>query len=303
MRVLREPFRFGTGFFQADHGRIGGFLRSDIFARALAQFFGRLRDVENVVDDLKGETERMAEFGEGGQLGRAGVGAHGAEPNAGAEEGSGFVFVNVSQLRACDRLAFGFEIGDLAGDESAAAGAGGDLLEDSAQRVAARGLGAGGNLEGDGEERVARKNGDSFPEGLVASGAAAAEIVIIHARQIVVHERVGMNAFDGAGERQSGFGLATTGLRGGEAEDGTEALAAGEEAVAHRLMNGGGADGGGGQEALERALHCGAPGAEVFGQGHRSELWKFRLRLAMEKRESVAASFICSPASESSRKN
>jgi hypothetical protein len=66
---------------------------------------------------------------------------------------------------------------------------------------------------------------------------AAAIIVIVHRRQIVMHEGIRVDAFDRAGERH-GIGLAAAaGSRGREAERRAHAFAAGEERISHGLMN------------------------------------------------------------------
>ena len=97
----------------------------------------------------------------------------------------------------------------------------------------------GQNFKRDREQRVAREDGDAVTEDFVASGAAAAEIVIVHARQIVVHERVGVDALHGAGERHGCGNFAAACFSRREAQDRAKSLAAGEEAVTHRLVNSG----------------------------------------------------------------
>src|SRR5438874_6990149 len=78
-RLFREAFRFRARFLQTNDGRISRFLRCDIFARALAKFLARLGDVENIVDDLKCETERASKFCDCAELFRIRVCAHRAE--------------------------------------------------------------------------------------------------------------------------------------------------------------------------------------------------------------------------------
>ena len=54
------------------------------------------------------------------------------------------------------------------------------------------GLCVGQNLEGDGEKRVARQHRRHLIKGDMGGGAAAAQIVIVHAGQIVMHQRIGV---------------------------------------------------------------------------------------------------------------
>ena len=88
----------------------------------------------------------------------------------------------------------------------------------------------------------------------VVGQLAAAVIVIVHRGQIVVDERVGVDAFDGAGERHRFGFLAAARGRSGEQDGGTHPLATGEERVAHRLVDGGGLGLLRRQEAVERGV-------------------------------------------------
>ena len=96
--------------------------------------------------------------------------------------------MDVTQLRAIDPVAFGFEVGHLTGDQFLASGGDGDFAKDFAQIVARPCLRFGRDFEGDREQRVAGKDGDAVSENFVAGRAAAAEIVVVHAREIVVDE-------------------------------------------------------------------------------------------------------------------
>lgn len=60
-----EAAGFGFGFFEAEDGGVGGFVDGFVFAGGFAELFGGLGDVEDVVDDLEGEAEVIAEFAEG----------------------------------------------------------------------------------------------------------------------------------------------------------------------------------------------------------------------------------------------
>ena len=53
------------------------------------------------------------------------------------------------------------------------------------------------DFEGDGEQCVASEDGDPFAEDLVVCWATTAQIVIVHAGEIVVDEGVGVDALDG----------------------------------------------------------------------------------------------------------
>ena len=61
-----EFFGVFEGFFNAEDGRPGGLDAGGILACGLAQFFGALGHVEDVVDDLEGEPGFFAEGAEAG---------------------------------------------------------------------------------------------------------------------------------------------------------------------------------------------------------------------------------------------
>ncbi len=136
MRLTSQPPGFRARFLQTENRWVSGLVSGGILARALSEFLARLRDVENVVDHLEGQPKGSTEVGDRTELRRFGVGAHRPEPDRRGEQGRGFVFVDVAQLRAVDPLAFAFEVGDLAGDQSPAAGGDGDFAKNRAQIVA-----------------------------------------------------------------------------------------------------------------------------------------------------------------------
>src|SRR5437868_3131955 len=75
--------------------------------------------------------------------------------------------------------------------------------------------------------------GDAFAKDLVIRGPAAAKIVVVHAWQIVVNERVSVDALDCAGVRQRVVERSGARLGGGEREHGAQTFSTGEEAVSH----------------------------------------------------------------------
>ena len=108
----------------------------------------------------------------------------------------------------------------MAGDEAETAGGMGQLLHEIGGGIAAVGFGAGDRREGFGEETIASKYGHRFAENAVVSWATAAEVVVIHARKVVMDQGVGVDAFDGtSGGEGEGF-RTTGGPGGGQAEDG-----------------------------------------------------------------------------------
>ncbi len=93
----------------------------------------------------------------------------------------------------------------------------------------------GQRLEGQRQQGIARQNRRRLVELLVTRGPAAAQVVVIHRRQIVVDQRIGMDHFDRTRGGHGRFDVASAGLRRQQHEHRTQPLAWGQKAVAHRL--------------------------------------------------------------------
>ena len=98
----------------------------------------------------------------------------------------------------------------------------------------------GEDFVGLGLEGVAGEDGGGFSEDDMAGGLAAAEVVVVERGQIVMDERIGVQHLDRCGEFFDAVGW----LRGArdhagglDAEHRAEALAAGEDAVAHGAVD------------------------------------------------------------------
>ena len=84
---------------------------------------------------------------------------------------------------------------------------------------------------------------------------ASAQIVIVHARQIVVNQGVGVNALHGACSMDAGLTRAAAKLGSRKSQDWSEALSPGKDAVTHRLVDGGGLFRGLGEKYSECFVH------------------------------------------------
>lgn len=145
--------------------------------------------------------------------------------------------MNFDELFQRDTFFFGVEVEDLAGDEAETTRGMGKFGDQVRGGVAAVGRGPGDRGERLGEKSVSGEDGNGFPEDAVAGGSSPAEVVIIHARKIVMDQRVGVNALDGTGCGKGVGLLSPDGPGGGEAKNGTEAFPPREEAVPHGLVN------------------------------------------------------------------
>ena len=88
-------------------------------------------------------------------------------------------------------------------------------------------------------QRVPGQDGDGFAENFVAGGTATAQIVVVEGGQVVVNQGIGVQHFQRCAEFLDAFGQRSGDHASGlDAEHGAQALAAGEHAVAHGLVNG-----------------------------------------------------------------
>ena len=106
--------------------------------------------------------------------------------------------MNVFEHLLCDRFAFGFEVGDLAADHAIYGACGSGNFRQHGYAALGVDGSRGDDFESEGEQGIAGENGGGFAEFLVARRLAAAQIVVVEGRQIVVNQRVGVDEFDGA---------------------------------------------------------------------------------------------------------
>lgn len=212
-----EAFGFFFSFFETEDGWVGGFFCFEIFSGAFSELFAGLGDVENVVNDLEGESEGLTEAGEVFEFFRGGVSRHGTEADGGGDKGGGFILMDVAKLGWGNFFTFAFDVNDLTSDECLATAGLGKFRNNGLHGVAFSGGGAGGDGEGFGEECVSSEYGGTFSEYFMGGGFSATKVVIIHAGKVVVDEGVGVNAFYGAGEGKGVFDFPAEGFGRGDA--------------------------------------------------------------------------------------
>ena len=117
-----------------------------------------------------------------------------------------------------------------------------------------------------GEQAVAGQDRHVLAERDVAGRLAAAKPVVVHRREVVVDQRVGVDHLDRRGEREHLVRRAADRLGRGEREHRPDALAAGEQRIAHRLLEAGRAGLGGEAKPLEVGVDL---LLELYGVGHR----------------------------------
>ncbi len=186
-----------------------------------------------------------------------------------------------------------FEVNRLPANHPGAANRHADLLDHAqptqahVRRVFARSV-RREQGEGFGQQAVAGEDGERVAVQDVQRRHAAAQAVVVHRREVVVHQRVGVNHLDGAGRRHGdesrGGELlgrprpigAGDRLRGRQRQDGPDALAANGDAVAHRLGDQHGAHRGRWQRGVKRLFHLSLESGAIRGE-HSS--WRRYRRL------------------------
>ena len=182
----------GAGLDQPMHGDVGQFPLLCILARGLAELGGRCGDVEHVVGDLEGEPDGLTEQRDGFTLRPSGTTGDGAQFARRADQSGGFAPVDALQPLAgvecaVDRFARGVEIVLLA-------------LHHRDTRTAEHGhrFSAKGRRGEEGErlERISGEDGSRLVKGLVTGRPSAAQVIVVHRRQVVMDQGVGVQRLD-----------------------------------------------------------------------------------------------------------
>ena len=177
----------------------------------------------------------------------------------GADQRAGLVDVHELELGQRQRLADGLEVDRLPARHAARAGGHGEDLAPS--RAAPRGSSASRCSASSWNARLCSASPTSSAVASSNStwhgGLAAAQHVVVHAGQVVVHQRIGVDQLDrGAGDLAAARARAAGHLAGGERQQRPHALAAAEHGIAHRLVQARRRDVAGGQQPRQRRFHA-----------------------------------------------
>src|SRR5579885_1696203 len=239
-RLMSPAFEFAREFARAidaekrREGRLAGGL---VLAGPLAHLLRRRLDIEEIVDDLKSESEGARVVAETGKLAIGGAAQARASDDRGMEERAGLLRVQDLQFIERERPAFALKIDHLPADHPGRTRGFGEISHRLQNHGTWNAVGCGGgeDLEGVGKEAVAAQRGHRLAEHLVAGGTAVPEVIVVHAGEVVVDERIVVNHLDGASKTHRPLRSAADRLARGERKDGAQALSAAEQTVAHRL--------------------------------------------------------------------
>ena len=144
------------------------------------------------------------------------------------------------QLRRTDGLADTGQVNRLPARHALKTGG---LRQHAAQlRLHAGGHGAvvgGQQLKGQRLQRIAGQQSLCLTEAHMHGGLAAAQHIVVHARHVVMHQRVSVDQLDRASCPQSGLGVTGHGLAGGQHQQGPQAFAPVQHGVAHGITQAG----------------------------------------------------------------
>jgi hypothetical protein len=103
-------------------------------------------------------------------------------------------------------------------------------------------------------KRVPGQDGDAFAKNLVVGQLAPAVIIVVHGRQIVMDERVSVDALDRAGQGQGVAPRTAAGFRRRQTEGRPQPFAAGKNGIAHGAVDRGGLGPAGGRKSSRARL-------------------------------------------------
>ena len=98
-------------------------------------------------------------------------------------------------------------------------------------------VGVGDDLKCGGDQSIRRQQGRGFAKLLVAARATPAEIIVVHAGQVVVDERIAVQHFQRTGVVQRLFRRGAAQFTGGQRQHGADAFAAAQQTVAGGFCN------------------------------------------------------------------
>lgn len=233
--MLGESLDFLPRFLDTEDRRVGQFARVLVLTCPFAGVFARLFDIDEVIDDLEHESDRIGVSRDGCACFFGPMNAQDPDPAGRSQEGTGLVGVDGVQFLV---LGEGFGqsaegIVHLTGDHP-----GGSLRQfpdDGQFRVVIVGCAAGDEVKGEGEHGIAREDGHGFARVDVQRGSSATKVVVVHGRQVIVDEAEGVDEFNGPGSGQGRLAVAARRDGAVPGQHGPEPFPPAEEGIANGI--------------------------------------------------------------------
>ena len=156
--------------------------------------------------------------------------AHGA---GGTQKRRRLAVLQRVEARAVDRFSFAFEVDHLSADHTQNAGGIRQRFCRRHHSVSRHILCRKHHLKGARQQRVARQECHRLAESDMCGGFSAAQRTVVHAGQIVMHQRIAVDHFHAHSERQRSFGIAAAQAAEFHREHRTDAFSAVRAGIGH----------------------------------------------------------------------
>ena len=188
-RFLGQLCRKLSAFLQTEQRRKRGFLACRILADGFSECCGISLDIEDIVLNLERQTQLFAVSAcpsEGVLVGR--TGRRTAEFTRGAEQAPGLQLLQQAQLVERDFAMLGAHIEHLTADHAVHARVFAQNTNTAHDGLRRNILCRRSRLKSRRQQSVTREDRRCFIESLVAGRSAAAQVVVIHARKVIMDE-------------------------------------------------------------------------------------------------------------------
>ena len=193
-------------------------------------------DIEDIVGDLEGQAHVRRIGFQGLPLLRRRIGDDGCHVDGRLEDDARLGTVQDFHAFPADgHVAVGCQVEGLAADHAGRSGRSGDDGDAAVQFVRCNAFLAGHELEGKGQQAVTGQGSQAGTVDDVVRRLAPAQVVVIHTGQVVVDQGIRMDTFQSAGQSRIGRGILFQGFDRRQQKDRADALASGQQAVAHGL--------------------------------------------------------------------
>ena len=235
-RLFGEHQGLGPRPLDAEDGNEGRLAGVGVLADFLAEVALGSQRIQEIVGDLERQAEIVGEGFERVARRVAGLAEDGARLAGEGDELARLQSLEARDGADVDRLILRLQIHHLAADHALGAGGGGHGGDEPAAHLRVGvGRGIAEDSEGERQQCIAGQNRRRLAEFDVAGGLAAPQIVVVHRRQIVVDQRIGVDHLDRGGGAQRAFLRNVEQLRGGHDEERAEPFSARHDGVMHPL--------------------------------------------------------------------
>ena len=221
-----------AGAVQAVETDVGDLAVACVCAHRFAERLLITGHVQDVVDDLEQQAEFVGERTERDRNLGLGAGIDDGASHGRCDQAAGLEQVDLTK-RVSRFAAVVAQVKELPADHSVDTRGRSEFGDDAESRRRPARLPLSDEADGLGEQRVARQDRRVLAERAVARRPPAAQVVVVHRRQVVVDQRVGVDQLKRGRCGKQFFGLVAQALAGRQAQHRPDALAARQQRVPH----------------------------------------------------------------------